>query len=549
MSLEISDADLVQRIQEGYTEDFQVLFERHKGKVYNCLLSTTHNTDLAEEYTAEAFQRAYQALLRKDDVRNFGGWVYTIALNAFRDERRKQGREVSLEEYANEERNEFIADLEGSWQPEKAARKHGIRQLVWDAMAFLPKRYRLVLALNVQANLKPGEIAGQIGETREGVYTLLSRARGMMEENVTLLVVSKMGRQVCAELDGMLNKVELRRVTRTQRRVLLRHIETCAVCRETRKRYVSAAKLLALVPAMPVPAGLTAAKVMKGAAKTASQVSVRTAQKKVVQGAARQGAQASIRSAVKGWGMKALVGAMMMATATVSVLVVRQRTPPPAATMKAGAVWTTLDRLLDVPAYTVVGKREDYNGVTGQSATEVTTSTVSGGNSVCMHETRWGRGESYVIDGQFYWKGSLAYNKQDASAGQLKNSTCLNWLAVETNDVGIPYEQYETWYEWVGRETINGRVVLHYWVDMDGAFMLWDTIAGSALDFDFMDEMDCTGTDELWVDEREGFLVRYAAEVECRAEDGSVWRTQQSIEVTGVGQMKEIALPGGAVVE
>jgi len=60
MSLEISDADLVQRIQEGYTEDFQVLFERHKGKVYNCLLSTTHNTDLAEEYTAEAFQRAYQ---------------------------------------------------------------------------------------------------------------------------------------------------------------------------------------------------------------------------------------------------------------------------------------------------------------------------------------------------------------------------------------------------------------------------------------------------------------------------------------------------------
>jgi len=51
------------------------------------------------------------------------------------------------------------------------------------------------------------------------------------------------------------------------------------------------------------------------------------------------------------------------------------------------------------------------------------------------------------------------------------------------------------------------------------------------------------------VDEEEGFLVRYAAEVECRAEDGSVWRTRQNIEVTEVGQMKEIALPDGAVVE
>lgn len=37
--------------------------------------------------------------------------------------------------------------------------------------------------------------------------------------------------------------------------------------------------------------------------------------------------------------------------------------------------------------------------------------------------------------------------------------------------------------------------------------------------------MDCTGTDELWVNEEEGFLVRYAAEIECcAAKDGSEWR-------------------------
>ena len=61
--------------------------------------------------------------------------------------------------------------------------------------------------------------------------------------------------------------------------------------------------------------------------------------------------------------------------------------------------------------------------------------------------------------------------------------------------------------------------------------------------------MDCTGTDESWVDEGEGFLVRYAAEIECRAEDGNEWRTRQNIEVTNVGQMKEIALSDGAVAQ
>ncbi len=56
----------------------------------------------------------------------------------------------------------------------------------------------------------------------------------------------------------------------------------------------------------------------------------------------------------------------------------------------------------------------------------------------------------------------------------------------------------------------------------------------------------CEGTDELWVDEEGGFLLRHNVELACRAGDGRAWSTRQSIEVTGVGEEQAIARPEGA---
>jgi RNA polymerase sigma factor (sigma-70 family) len=532
----VSDGDLVQQAQAGNREAFGMLFERHKDAVYNWLLYETHDPDKAEEFTAEAFRRAYQALPRQETVNNFKAWVQTIGRNAFFDECRKRGRETSFEEDIGEMENKWVMDVDGTWrpeadgtwQPEAAARVSAIKQLVWDGIAMLPDKYRWMLESSVRGGWEADEIARRFGLQRGTVYTRLSRARVMLEENVTLLVVVKVGRRACRKLDDLAQRIPLKRATRAQRRALLRHIEGCSVCQETRRRHVTAEKLLALLPPVAAPPSLTLEKALGDA------VSAGTAD------AAGQAAASGARTAGKGLGMKLLAGAALVGTViTAGVIVTRLR--PAGATLDADAARTALDALAEVESYTLVAQREDVNSVIDRSAEAVITSTVNGADYSCVYETELGRQERYVVEGRLYSGGVW----REATVEERTNAVCLSWVSLEMADVTPPSEAWATWYEWVGRERVvmggDERAALHYRAEVDGAFPLAHTIAGTALDFG-LDDLACVGTESLWLDEEREFLLRYTAEIVCRGA-GDEWRTRQSIAVTEVEAGRPVTQP------
>ncbi|HDQ70667.1 MAG TPA: sigma-70 family RNA polymerase sigma factor, partial [Chloroflexi bacterium] len=230
--MDVATRDLVKSVKQGNTEAFGVLFERYKDSIYKTSLSMTGDPDDAEDLTVEAFQRAHRALLEQTQVNKFEDWMYVIVKNVYVDEWRKRKRrgEVRLDADLGESETWLIADPDGSWQPEAVAREEAIQRLVWDGIKLLPYTYRMVLALQIQMGLRPDEIAEQMGIKRGTVYTQLSRARDLMEENVTLLILSRVGRRACPKLDELLKRVELWQLTDSQRRGLLRHIEGCAVC-------------------------------------------------------------------------------------------------------------------------------------------------------------------------------------------------------------------------------------------------------------------------------------------------------------------------------
>jgi RNA polymerase sigma-70 factor (ECF subfamily) len=86
---QLEDEVLLDRFNAGEAEAFAVLLERYRRPIYNFILRSTRDQELAEDVLQEVFMRVVQ---RAGDFRHsskFSTWLYTIARNLCIDTSRK----------------------------------------------------------------------------------------------------------------------------------------------------------------------------------------------------------------------------------------------------------------------------------------------------------------------------------------------------------------------------------------------------------------------------------------------------------------------------
>lgn len=81
------DNQLVERIQNGETELFSVLYEKYCHKILHFLFYKCSNMSQAEDLAGETFLKAFDSIgsFRPQRENAFSSWLYTIATNAFLD--------------------------------------------------------------------------------------------------------------------------------------------------------------------------------------------------------------------------------------------------------------------------------------------------------------------------------------------------------------------------------------------------------------------------------------------------------------------------------
>ena len=84
-----SDKQLVEQILDGKVEAFNLLVWRWQSQLYNFLLRLTGNRELAQDICQEAFLRSYVRLKELRDKEKFASWLFRIAVNIHRSERRR----------------------------------------------------------------------------------------------------------------------------------------------------------------------------------------------------------------------------------------------------------------------------------------------------------------------------------------------------------------------------------------------------------------------------------------------------------------------------
>jgi RNA polymerase sigma-70 factor (ECF subfamily) len=139
------------------------------------------STDRAEDAAQEAFVRAYRAFGGYDSSQPFGAWIMTIARNYCLDLLRRRSKERAL--FGNEAEEAAAAESpesDGLGAVIGAERAAAVNA----AVAKLPERYRVPLALAYFADADYDEIAKELGITRTHVGVLLCRAKQMLRQSL-----------------------------------------------------------------------------------------------------------------------------------------------------------------------------------------------------------------------------------------------------------------------------------------------------------------------------------------------------------------------------
>ncbi|MFC1539594.1 RNA polymerase sigma factor [Candidatus Latescibacterota bacterium] len=187
---EQADSILIQRCKVRDKDAYRLLVERYKKQAYGFAFSYLKNVDDAYTISQESFIRAWNAIGKFEDGRNFRSWLLSIvkhlSLNLIL--KKKRLREISLEN-AMEESGFDIAD--NSNDPLETLEKNEQRREVWTAVMKLKEEFREIIILKHFNDLSYREISETLDIPEGTVMSRLYHARLVLKEN--LVQVMKRG--------------------------------------------------------------------------------------------------------------------------------------------------------------------------------------------------------------------------------------------------------------------------------------------------------------------------------------------------------------------
>jgi RNA polymerase sigma factor (sigma-70 family) len=146
------------------TEEAQRLFQLHGAAVYRFAAVLLRHPQDAEDVTQETFLKLLRHLSGGGDAENLRAWLFTVAAHAARDRQRRRSRWIP-----------WAPVHDTPVAPAALPDEDGRLRMVREAMARLPERDRLLLALRAQG-LAYRDIAAAARIRPVSVGRLLARA-------------------------------------------------------------------------------------------------------------------------------------------------------------------------------------------------------------------------------------------------------------------------------------------------------------------------------------------------------------------------------------
>ena len=173
------DAELLQRIRAGATDEFAELVRRHQQRVFGILHRYERDAQRVEDLAQETFLKAWRALEQFDGRAPFAHWISRVAVRIALDHLRKEKRrknEIALPDLGDDALDWLRSADEKS---ELAARDAA--EILHRALRQLSPADRVVITMQELEGRSVKEIAVATGATSIAVRVRAARARAKLK--------------------------------------------------------------------------------------------------------------------------------------------------------------------------------------------------------------------------------------------------------------------------------------------------------------------------------------------------------------------------------
>ena len=172
------DAELLQRIRAGATDEFAELVRRHQARVFAILHRYERDVHRVEDLAQETFLKAWRALEQFDDRAPLEHWIARIAVRTALDHLRREKRR--RHEIALPELGEDALDWLRSPEEKTALDASAAAEVLHQAMQHLSPADRVVITMQELQSCSVKEIAAALGVSGIAVRVRAVRARAKL---------------------------------------------------------------------------------------------------------------------------------------------------------------------------------------------------------------------------------------------------------------------------------------------------------------------------------------------------------------------------------
>ena len=184
MSEQLTDQQIVERVQRGDKNAFNLLVTKYQHKVAHLVTRYVKNSGDVADVTQEAFIKAYRALPNFRGDSAFYTWLYRIAVNSAKNYLVSQGRKPPANDVDAEEADFYDGSdaLKEQNSPERSLMSQQLEKVLFDTVEQLPEDLRMAITLRELEGLSYEDIANVMDCPVGTVRSRIFRAREAIDK-------------------------------------------------------------------------------------------------------------------------------------------------------------------------------------------------------------------------------------------------------------------------------------------------------------------------------------------------------------------------------